>query len=423
MAGQIFDFQAATPILKIRYETKEVENGFFEDFPFCADVPKDEGSDGAAFYIAVKSATMSTRNRTVPGALANGSPDQYVQFQIPNLYNDYAVAQLSGPAIDNAKSDEGAMVKLLTEALDGAYTSAYESQAEQLMSNGGGMRGQVKNSSFSTSVLTLTNQGDAVKFWQGQVLQASVANDDGAGGLGVAATVPLPGTLQVYGVDYQAGTVTMTSNLSTGIPAIATNSGLFAIGDYGTGFPGLAAWNPVTAPATVANGGTLYYNVDRGRNVIGLSGWRFTGNGAAYENTITTALARMTSIGARPDRGYMNPIDWANFANTQTNKVIIDKGKEPSPTTPELSFETLTVMGPKGPLKIVADITVPQGTMRIAELKHLTLRSNGKLCRPANNWIGNMWLPSFTDDIYQARLVTRSFLVVREPKSLGVITF
>ena len=408
--SQVFDYAAAGPILKQRYESSPVLTGFFEDYAFLADVEKDETSDGGFFQINVKYAYMTTRNRTVPGALANGSPDAYAAFNIPTLYNAYAVAQLSGTAVDNAKSSEGATIKLLTEAMDGAYISAYEDQAEQLMGNGGGARGQVNNSSVATTVLTLVNAGDAVKWVPGAVVQA--ASTDGTSG-SVRA-----GTLTVAGVDYQAGTITMTGNLSTGIPAIAQNDYLFMIGDFGTGFPGLGAWNPYTAPTS-----TLFYGQDRTKNLVGLSGWRFTGNGAAYENTLTTAFARMCSIGARPDRCYMNPIDWAQFANTQSNKVYIDKAKTPSMNTPELSFESLTMMSPKGPVKIMADITVPQGYARIVELKHLTLRSNGKLCRPANNWIGNIWMPSFTDDIIQARLVTRSFLVCREPKSLGVVQF
>lgn len=420
--SQIFDYQAAAPILKQRYEDAEVLNGFIDDFPFLADVPKDEGSDGGFFQVTVKSAYMSTRNRTVPGALANGAPDQYATFNIPTLYNDYAVAQLSGTAVDNARFSEGATVKLLTEAMDGAYISAYESQAYQLIGNGGGMRAQVANTNFATAVCTLTNVGDAMKFWQGQVIQVSAANDDGAGGLGVAVTQPLAGTLTVAGVDWAAGTVTFTANLNS-IVGMATNSGLFMQGDYGTGFPGLAAWNPVTAPTLVANGGTAFYGCDRARNTIGLAGWRFTGKGAAYENTLTNAFARMCSAGVKMDRCYMNPIDWGQFANTQSNKVIIDKAKTPAMATPELSFESLTMMSPKGPVKIIADVTIPQGTARICELKHLTLRSNGKLCRPVNNWIGDLWLPSYTDDILQGRLVTRSFLVCREPKSLAVVTF
>jgi hypothetical protein len=411
---QVFDFQAAGPILKQRYESDPVLNGFAEDHAFLADVPKDESSDGAAFQIAVKSAFMSTRNVTVPGALSSGGPDKYVAFNVLNVYNDYAVAQLSGPAIDAARSNEGAMIKVLTEALDGAYASAYESQARQLMGNGGGSRGQITNSTFATQVATLSNTGDALRFWEGQVIQ--VSSDDGSNGSSNAGL--RTGSLTVSGVDYQAGTVTFSANMSTGVAAIAQNDYLFMSGDYGAGFLGLGAWNPVTAPTSA-----LFLGVDRTRNIVGLSGWRINGKGQAYENTLTTLFARMNSMGARPDRCYLNPIDWAQFSNTQNNKVIIDKGKTPSMSTPELSFESLTMATAKGPINIIADIDIPQGYARACELKHLTLRSNGKICRPSNNWIGNMWLPSYTDDIFQARLVSRSFLVCREPKSLGVAQF
>jgi hypothetical protein len=426
--GVVYDYQAAAPILKQRYETQEVLNGFFEDFPLLADLEKDEGSGGGFFQINVKLARMSTRNATVPGALGNGSPDQYFKFNIPTLYNDYAVAQLAGPAVDNASVSEDATITLLTEAMDGAYGTAYESQAIQVMNGGGGMRGQVNNTTFTGTVINLVNVGDAVKFWDGQVLQVSKANDDGAGGLGITPTTPLVGSLTVAGVDYQVGTVTVTTALSTGVPSIAQFSGLFMTNDYGTGFPGLGAWNPYTAPTSTIDPMLNYIggnagSLGRTANTVGLSGWRFTGGGASYVTTMTNACARMNSIGAKMDRCYLNPIDWGQFANTQNNLVFIDKAKTPSQNTPTLSFETLTFMTSKGALKIMGDITLPQGYARLLELKHLTLRSNGKICRPANNWIGKVWMPSFTDDIVQARLVTRSFLVAREPKSLGITQF
>ena len=423
MAGQVYDFQAAGPVLKQKYESKPVENGFLQDHTLLADVAKEENASGAAFQIDVKSAFTSTRNVSVGGALSNGAPDQYVAFNVLNIYKDFVLALLSGEAVDAVQEDEGGMIDLLSESIDGAKESGYESQAQWLHSNGGGMRGQVSNSSYATSICTLTNVGDTLKFWQGQVIQASVANDDGAGGLGVAVTQPLPGTLTVYGVDYQAGTVTFTTNMATGIPLLVQNSGLFAVNDYAQGFLGLAAWNPVTAPSTVANGGTLFLNVDRGRNVVGLAGWRFTGGGSPYENTITKALARMSQFRAQPSDGYMNHIDWAQFANTQNAKVIIDKGKTPAVSNADLSFETLTVMGPKGAVRIKPDVNVVQGTMRLVNHKTLYLKSNGKLVRPVRNWIGSMWLPSWTDDILQARFVTRSFLVSRRPMDLGIITF
>jgi hypothetical protein len=91
--------------------------------------------------------------------------------------------------------------------------------------------------------------------------------------------------------------------------------------------------------------------------------------------------------------------------------------------SPELSFESLTVMSPKGPVPIKSDITIPQGYARFCEHKHLTLRSNGGLVRPVANWGNGMWLPSYTDYVYQARFVSLAFLVCRKPDSLGVIQF
>ena len=413
--SQIFDFTAAGPILKQRYESKPVERGFFADRPFLADVPKNETLGGSAFQVAIKYAPMSTRAPTVPGALANGSPDQYAAFNVTNIYNDFAVVQLSGAAIDQTQGDENAMIKLLTEAFDGAYDTAYESQSRQLWGNGGGSRGQIPASgqTLSSATLTLTNVGDAVNFWGGQVIQA--APDDGS-----TPTTVRAGTLTVKGVDYQAGTVTFTVGLSVGISAIAASDFLFMSGDYGAGYVGLGGWNPATAP-----GSTLFFGVDRTKNIVGLSGWRVNGYGAGYEDTLTEMVARMCSIGALKGkkRCYMNPIDWAQFAKTQNSKVIYDRGSVASVSTPEVMFEALKMMTPKGPMDIVADVHCPQGVGRVIGIDNVELLSNGKICRPSNNWANLMWLPSYLDDIYQTRLVSRSFLQCRAPYELGVATF
>jgi hypothetical protein len=66
---------------------------------------------------------------------------------------------------------------------------------------------------------------------------------------------------------------------------------------------------------------------------------------------------------------------------------------------------------------------VPQGQGKFLQIDQLKLMSNGKICRPSNNWANLMWLPSYTDDIYQTRLVTRAFLAVTRPCALGTVTF
>ncbi|HEX7140044.1 MAG TPA: hypothetical protein VF219_19490, partial [Vicinamibacterales bacterium] len=237
--------------------------------------------------------------------------------------------------------------------------------------------------------------------------------DDGTGGAGVKA-----GNLVVAGVDYQGGTVTFTSNLSTGIATIAQNDRLFMAGDYAAYYNGLAAWNPLVAPSA-----TLFLGVNRTQNIVGLSGWRLVGNGGAYEDTIVDLVARMCSIGVKPNRIYMNPIDWAHWAKTQNSKVIYDRASVPAFSEPELMFEALKFMTPKGPADVIADVHCPQGQARILDLNEIKLMSNGKICRPSNNWANLMWLPSYTDDLFQTRLVSRSFLAVLRPCALGVVQF
>ena len=417
--GQIQILGTSGAFLKQRYESGPIRKGYFTKRKLLADIPKDTTASGAAFQLDVKYASSSTRAFNVPDALTIGGPDLYAPFNIPNINFDYSTPQVSEAAFMNASDDAGAMIKLKAQTLDGAYDTAYESVAVQLWGNGGVLRGVAANTSYATTVLTLTNVGDAVNFRPGAGYQASAAADDGTGGGGA-----LNGGAIGYcvGVDYQAGTVTFNANLSTIWGAsFATNSGLFMSTDYGKGFVGLGGWNPYTAPSA-----TTFFGVNRTVNVVGLSGWRVTGNGVAYEDSTMDLVTRMCSIGALDDdsrRMYVNPIDWGNWSKTQNSKVIYDRGQVKSFSTPDLMFEALMFMTPNGPMPILTDVQCPQGYGRVVQLSRLKLMSQGEIFRPSMGWSNLEWFPNYQDSVYQARFVTSAFLKVNQPDSTGIVKF
>lgn len=412
--GQVLDFNASSNFLKQRYESKPVQTMFVKDHPFLANVPKDETMGGEAWNIAIKYAVMSTRATTVPTALANGAPDQYGKFNITNMYNDYAVMQLSGQAIDAAIGSENAMVKLLSETLDGGFLGAYDSAANSICGNGGGARGQIAaTSTVNTTVITLADPSQTLKFQAGQVIQVSV--DDGTGGAGVRT-----GQVTLSAVDQIAGTLTASGNWNSGISAIAAGDFLFMTGDYAALYVGFPGWIP--APGTSVTS-TPFFGQDRTKNRVGLAGWNFAGGGAGYEDTITQLCAMINQYGGKPDYIYVNPLDWAQMAKQQSSKVRFDRATSKGFNDPSLSWESLEFVHAKGKAAILGETYVPVGHFFVLTNSSWKLYSNGKICRPSNNWIGQMWLPSYTDDNFQSRLVTRSFLGCQSPGYNGHGTF
>lgn len=412
--SQILDINAASNILKQRYESDEVETEFVREHAVLADVPKDEKAGGQAFNIAVKFAPMSTRGVTVPLALGNGGPDQYAKFNIPELYSDYSVMQMSGLAADAAMGDENAMVKLASETLDGGFLAAYDSLANAMFGNGGGARAQLNGAAISGATVTLADAQTALRFWANQVIQFS--SDDGTGGAGVRS-----GSLTVSGVDPIGGTVTFTTNVTAGIPSAGVSDYLFMNGDYNALFTGLAGWIP--QPGYTFTAGVKFFGQDRSLNTVGLGGWRYAGNGAAYEDTLTQLAAMVTQYTGKPDRIYVSNLDFAQMAKQQSGKVFFDRASAPAFDHPEIQFEGLTFVHPKGKAMIVADAYCPTGHFYMLTMNTWKLYSMGKICRPDNNWVGQMWLPSYTDDVKQARLVTRAFLGCNNPGANGHGTF
>lgn len=414
--SQILDFNAVSNVLKQRYEEKPVETAFVKDHPPLLDVPKDETMGGDAWNIAIKYAPTSTRATTVPLALANGSPDQYGKFNIPNLYSDYVPLQIAGTALDAAQgAGENAMVKLAMETLDGGHLAAYDSIANALFGNGGGARGQIASTStVNTATITLADSQQALKFWAGQVLQVSA--DDGTGGAGVRS-----GTVTLAGVDPIAGTLTATGNWNSGITNVAASDYIFMNGDYNAVFTGFPGWIPPKSARPLTS--TLFFGQDRTKNQVGLGGWAYDGAGAAYEDSIAQLVAMVCQYGGNPDRIYVSPLDFVQIAKQQSAKVIFDRAEVPSFTDPSIQFKGLTFVHPKGEAQIIAEPYCPSGHFFALTLSSWTLYSNGKIARPANNWIGQMWLPSYTDDVVQARIVTRAFLGCRSPGYNGHGTF
>jgi hypothetical protein len=425
--GQILDFNGIANALKQRYESKPVESLILKEHPSVADMPKDESKGGAAWNIAIKYAVMSTRATTVPTALANGSPDQYGKFTITNgLYNDYAVMQLSGVARDEARmGGPDSMVKLVDETLMGGYQAAYDSVANDIFGDGGGSRGQLSPSStVNTATITLADPTQCLKFRVGMLVQS--ASDSGSYLLASPAGVRV-GSVQLTGVDPVGGTLTASQTWNVAIPAIQasgtttanTSDYLFAYGDYAARFPGLGSW--IVPPGTTITS-TPFFNQNRLVNTL-LAGWNYAGGGANYEDTIAQLCAMVCQADGNPNRIYVNPMDFVQLGKQQSAKVRFERASVPSFTDPTLQFDGFSFVHPKGKADIVSDTFCPIGHFYALTMSSWTLYSNGKICRPDNDWAGDFWLKSYTDDVQQSRIITRAFIGSTAPWKNGHGTF
>lgn len=388
----VLDTTAMSAVLKTQYTQKKVHLLTYEDNPFWAMVPKRTDFYGANKVIAIRNGAPQGRGVNFSSGLANITASTFNKFTVTRV-KDYAFAQITGEAIEASAKDAGSLLQGLKTEIDGAMYTCMRSLAIALFRNSGGARGRISaGSSVAGTTITLATPDDVVNFEVGMVLNLS-AND---GTTGAKRT----GTVTLTAIDRDAGTLTAGANWNS-ITGAAVNDYIFQNGDIEAtkSLPsGLSAWIPATAPT----GGDNFFGLDRSSDPTRLAGLRYTaGAGGPIEETLVDCAARLKREGGRPDTAFLHPIDYANLVKALGSKVIYDRSA--SFDEPDIGFKTVVLMGPSGPIKVVADLNCPRGAGFMLEMKTWCFESLNGAPRILNQ-DGQDILRDATSDSYIVRV-------------------
>lgn len=349
-------FQFATKEL---YVGQEVEEIVYKDQPFLAMVSKDEAFFGRNFPQPLVYANPQGRSASFAKAKANQGNTKGVEFLVTRS-KDYSLATIDNETLEATKNDKGAFLQAAKTEIDGALMSISRSLGQALYGDGSGTIGQVGNSSYATAVLTLKDTNDVVNFEVGMVLGVSATSG------GAART----GTLSVVSIDRDAGTVTMSGNLSAGVSAIAQNDYIFVDGDNGAKLSGLSAWIQGTSVAS-----TAFFGVDRTKDKTRLAGIKQTLTGMPLEQALQKLAARIAREGGSPEWCFMSfdnylALELSLGSRVQYNNV--------SSTVANIGFTGIKIAGPKKPITVIPDVNCPNDRFYMLTPSTWTLRSLGK---------------------------------------------
>lgn len=356
MSLDLTSFAAA---LKQHYTSDRVENMVYADNPLLAMIPKMERFTGKNLPIPIIYANPQGRSASFATAQANKGSSQLKDFVLTRD-KDYSLASIDNETMEASKGDAGAFLEAATVEIDGAIQSATRSLAISLYGTGSGSIGSVANSSFATTVLQLNDIEDVTNFEVGQVLVVSAT--DGGGSV-------RSGDLTVVGVDRDAGTVTMSANLSTGIAAIAQNDFIFIEGDYDAKIKGLRAWIPDSAPSS-----TAFFGVDRTSDVVRLAGVRYDGSAQPIEEALVDAASRVAREGGRTDHCFLSYDKFSDLEKALGSKVQYVDLKAKA----EIGFRGMLINGPRGPIKVIPDQNCPSDRAFLLQMDVWKLYSLGK---------------------------------------------
>jgi hypothetical protein len=430
MAVQL-DITALQSVTKQKYTQKRFNLLCYPDNPLYALMAKITDFGGKNKVVSLRNGVPQGRGPSIAIAQAAKTASIYNGFVVTRI-TDYATATITGEAIKAAKGDENTLIEALTKEIDGAIHVCMRSLAIGMFKNGGGARGQISTVTSFTypglggatitigvaqTVVQLVNITDSSNFEIG--MQVGLSSDDGTGGAGLrtgGATM-----VTITNVDRDNGLLTANVAWNT-ITGAATSDYIFqgaaSVGsDYNGMVKGLQAWIPFQPPGLTDN----FFGVNRSTDTR-LYGLRQVGGGAPIEETFIDMAVKICREGGKPSHAFMNPLDWGQFVKALSTRTMYTREEVKPNDEPDVGFEAVSFMGPKGPIKVIADLNVPKGIGWMLQLDTWHLESLGEAPQILDE-DGLVILRNSNADAYDVRIGYYANVTCEAPIWNGVMSF
>lgn len=392
---------SAQALLKELYPDGEVKNLVYADHPFLALLKKQEDM-GRALIVPIIIGNTPGRSTTFADALsAKGASDARKFVVIPA--KDYALATIDNLEIETSQSKKGGIVDMLKLNVDGALSALANSVSQSLFGDGSGLVGTVTTTAlidFSVDPVgilpALADINEIVNFEIGQKVE--MWNDE--------ATPVLVDTVTISAINRSTGVLTVTVTQDV---AIDTYS-LYIDGDKSNKLTGLKGWLPYTAPSS----GDSFFSLDRSVDVTRLSGIRHDGSSVTIEKALLDGATAIALHGGRPDVCLVNFDKFNELVDVLGANVRFKDIK-----VANVGFEALTIRGPKGPIKVIADANCPDDYAYLLDMRSWKLASTGPAIKILDR--DGKVIRESASDAYEVRCASYSQLVCDAPGWNGVV--
>jgi len=396
-------------VLKTLYSKKKLENIGLNKHPLLEMLKKDTSASGDYIKQPVIYGNIAGATATFADAYSNASNTSAkvagFLLETVDLFN---VAYINDKTIQASRNDEGAFIKVVKLAVETMVDGAKGLGALQLYRSGYGELGQVSSPGASTT-LTLVDPRDALNFVVDQVLvfssavSSAVLRDSGA-------------SLTITGVNYNAGTLTMSGNVNT-ISGISDGDYIFVKGTRQNSatparicIAGLEAWCPATAPSSSDS----FFGVNRSTNSL-LYGSSLDASNMPIEEALIKAAGLVQSVRGELTHYFINMNKYQELINALGAKVqyvnIYDAKGAP------VGFQAVQVMFGKKPIMVVPDADCPENRVFGINLPMFTLWSMGEAFSIYDR-DGNTMLRLTNDNALELRSVTYWQLGCQAPSNI-----
>ena len=381
------------PILKNLWPQDRVINEVYPDHPFLARVPKMEEFGAEDIRLAVRIGDPQGRGITVASAQARDTSSAFRRFVLTRSRN-YQIFRIEAEAIEASRGDVNALVSILDDDMRGAINNISKDLAVNLFRGRSGVLGSIGAiAAGPPATITLSNAADVTSFEVGMVLVAATGV--------TAANRSTPATATITRVDRSTGVLTFADGTFAGTNW-AANDFLYVQGDkqdganasaVGNKALGLADWLPFNNPTVGEN----FLSVDRSVDRVRLAGLPVDISADIPEEGALRVIMELDRQGARPRDFITNHTDYQSVLNSLGTKAVTKyEGAG------QIGFQTIQIMGPKGPVSMYLDQDCPAGTGYCLDMSKWKLYSLGPAPKLLN--LDGLDILRLTDaDTYEGR--------------------
>ncbi len=409
-----FDLTSYDPLLKEYYGSGKVPELVFKDRPLLAYLGKKSAAKFPGRRMVVPAIYGNPRavSSSITVSLAGAAAAQtYAVDWLMTRVKLYNTVTLDRETMLASDGKEGAFMESATTAIDGAINAVSDRLAQAIYRSGYGEIGTI--ASISTNTVTLTNKADAYGVERGDVhvFSASLASNTLRNTGGTT-------TLTVTKVNRQTGVITYSANVST-ITGTVANDYIFTYGDREDSatpavrmIAGAEGWGPSGGPSA-----TTWFGVDRTVDDR-LQAISYNGASDDPQDAVLNGAIRQGANGRKTTHAFMS---FGNFSklvqNVANNQRFVDS------INASVQFAGVTVLGPKGPIKVIPDQFCPANRIWLfamddegaPALYHL----GDDLVHIVKDSDGRMVLRQGSADGEEVRISFIGNLVVASPQTLG----
>lgn len=339
-----------------------------------ASIPRSSEGFGESYDVGMEYGGLngvgSDFTKARARSIANGATG--AKFAITET-SFYSFAHIDGNLMRKAKATgEGLIKQKLVKAADRAMRAFNHRMSRYIYGDGYTPLGVIStDTTLASTTIVLTRPEDAINFEVNDTVflapdaSTSAARNSGA-------------TVVVSGVNRAAGTLTITTTLTTTIAAAAHGDLIFVDGDRGTGSSptrvqpvGADAWNPFSAPGTL-------FGVTRSADPVRLGGWRAGGLGKTEREATIDGLYQVMNDGAEFVTFFMHPKRIRNLAKDIEGQKFWTSADLPSGVA-GISVKGFKWMTDYGEVNLVADPYCPSNIIRGLTLDTWELRGEGSV--------------------------------------------